>query len=310
VPASIRLRVLPHGHNGSAERGKTGVNTNPSYDAIVSGHYDKAAAEHGTLPTSTMPDEITRTKESEAILKFVELVARAPGKSSRNSGKELVIADVGCGNGYTLGRLARAVPSHRFVGIEYNDNLRSLAEQQLAATPSARVLSGDLRDPRSIALDAGSVDILICQRVLINLLDVEHQRAGLETIIGLVRPGGALIFIEAFASGLRLLNEARAEFGLDEIKPVPHNMYLPDHFFQHKALQGLDLASAGIRENLLSTHYFVTRVLHDVALMASNRKGFIRNSHFVRFFSAALPDGIGDYSPLRIHTFEKAAVAK
>jgi hypothetical protein len=44
--------------------------------------------------------------------------------------------------------------------------------------------------------------------------------------------------------------------------------------------------------------------------MASNRKGFIRNSHFVRFFSAALPDGIGDYSPLRIHTFEKAAVAK
>lgn len=280
------------------------MRTTPDYDPIVSRHYDKAAAEHGIAPSSTMPDEITRSKESETILRFVETVAR--GRKARGTaGKKLLIADVGCGNGYTLSRLATALPGHRFVGIEFNDNLRSLAERQLAGIRSAKILSGDLRDVDSIALAKGSVDVLVCQRVLINLLDIEHQRAGLETIVGLVKPGGALLFIEAFASGQRLLNDARAEFGLTEIRPVPHNMYLPDDFFEHKALRALDLAKAGIRENLLSTHYFVTRVLHDVALMAAGRDGFIRNSHFVRFFTAALPDAIGNYSPLRIRTFEK-----
>lgn len=36
-----------------------------------------------------------------------------------------------------------------------------------------------------------------------------------------------------------------------------------------------------------------------------NEKGFIRNSHFVSFFSNAFPKNVGNYSPLKTLCFTK-----
>jgi hypothetical protein len=77
---------------------------------------------------------------------------------------------------------------------------------------------------------------------------------------------------------------------------------LPDDFFQRKDLTPLQLPNFHHPVNELSTHYFVSRVLHDLALSG---RPFVRNSNFVRFMSAALPMGIGDYSPLRIYALQK-----
>jgi len=47
-------------------------------------------------------------------------------------------------------------------------------------------------------------------------------------------------------------------------------------------------------------------VLHPVV---SANKVVKRNSEFVRFFSQALNRNVGDYSPLRLHAFEKIPTA-
>ncbi|HUC62486.1 MAG TPA: class I SAM-dependent methyltransferase [Alphaproteobacteria bacterium] len=282
------------------------------YDSLICAHYDSVAAQFGASPQSTMADEIVRAKETNAILDFVGEVARAwrsdfsenGGYARRPNGdRDLLVADVGCGNGYTLNCLAERAPLHRYVGVEQNDNLRAIAKKRTENT-SVRVMKGDIRDLGSIAIDIESVDILICQRVLINLLHIADQRLALKNLVELAKPGAALIFIESFRSGWNNLNAARAEFALEPIPPATHNLPLPDDIFDVSDLVRIDFANIGFSENILSTHFFVSRVLHEIALKSFGT-GFTRNSHFVRFLSAALPDAIGDYAPLRITTLMK-----
>jgi SAM-dependent methyltransferase len=261
------------------------------YDAAVRRHYDRVAETDGLLPTSTMADEIVRAKETALILDFVN-EARTLTETRES---DLTIVDVGCGNGYTLSRIAERYPSARCIGIETNDKLRDLASQR-----SLTVIPGDIREP--IAPKAPAADIVICQRVLINLLDADDQRQALDHIVSIAKPGGHLLFIEAFQISLSHLNEARAEFGLAAIPPAVHNLPLTDDFFSHPELRPADLGEFAHTENELSTHYFVTRVLHDLAL---NGRPFTRNSHFVRFFSEALPSGVGDFSPIRFKWFTR-----
>jgi hypothetical protein len=109
------------------------------------------------------------------------------------------------------------------------------------------------------------------------------------------------VFIEAFSRQLDTLNEARAEFELPPIPPADHNLYLPDDFFAVSTLRRLEAPEVP-PANFLSTHYYVTRVLHPGLIPDTAVK---RNSEFVRFFSGALRQNVGDYSPLRLNAFEK-----
>jgi hypothetical protein len=84
--------------------------------------------------------------------------------------------------------------------------------------------------------------------------------------------------------------------------PAHHNLNLEDDFFA--ANEDVVEVSTAFGANLLSTHYFISRVLHDLAL-ASTNSSFVRNSLFVRFFDDALPVGIGQFAPLKCHVFKK-----
>jgi SAM-dependent methyltransferase len=263
-----------------------------TYDEAVRKHYDHIGAEHGLSPQSTMVDDITRQIETHAILTFV--LSTAP------NGR---VADVGCGNGYTLARIAERFPHASLTGFEPNRSLRTLAESRFVGG-EANVLDGDLRNPTF----SGSqrFDLLICQRVIINILSLEDQRRALLNAINAVKSGGHLLFIEAFQSGLDRLNAARQEFELAPIPVANHNLNLPDDFFDNPALTPYRSPDWPVSPNELSTHYFVTRVLHEVLRIGHPLK---RNSEFVKFFSNALPPAIGDYSQLRILAFSRAIEA-
>lgn len=273
-----------------------------NYDKQIAEHYSGVAETEGLAPTSTMADEITRGKETGAILNFVAAAAK---RLLVDNNRPLTIMDIGCGNGYTLEVLANSYPNAILVGVEKSDKLRELALSRFQGNDKVFILEGDIRDEH-FAQDF-TADILICQRVLINLLDIEDQKLALSNIINAVtgsdKSPGSLLFIECFASALANLNEARSEFDLAPISEAHHNLYLPDDFFDTAALLPFD-PSAGIPPaNFLSTHYFVTRVLHP---FFTANKPFKRNSEFVRFFTHALKENIGDYSPLKFCAFEKA----
>src|SRR5262249_3883036 len=128
-----------------------------------------------------------------------------------------IIMDVGCGNGYTLQLLVERFPDQRFIGVEKSNELRSLAQSRFNGRGNVEIVEGDIRvaDFGGIA----SVDVLLCQRVLINLLNENDQISALRNLINVIQSGGTLLFIEAFSSSLAKLNEARAEFDLGPIPP-------------------------------------------------------------------------------------------
>jgi SAM-dependent methyltransferase len=261
------------------------------YDEPVREHYDHVAEVNGLSPASTMADEIVRDKETRVILEFVEQVSQNLWYDALYNGTEAErpqeqhgahVIDVGCGNGYTLNRLATHLTPFSYTGVEFNAKLLSLASQQVNGLSNARVISGDLRDRASIALADATADVVVCQRVLINLLESRDQRLALNNIISLVRPGGYLLFIEAFQQGLANLNDARCQFGLLPIEAAVHNCYLAEGFFNHDQLS--TVSGPGVPPaNLLSTHYYVSRVLHDVLQKSLAITGVERNSHFVRW---------------------------
>jgi len=270
------------------------------YDATIAEHYRKVAQDVGLSWSSTMNDEPVRRIETESVESFLDAALQAV--ADKNKGRALV-ADVGCGNGYTLGTMAKRFQDHDFVGIEMSDDLRALTEKRVAEDKlnNVTVRNGDIRDD-SFA-EANGFDVVVCQRVIINLLDPEDQSAALKNIMASVRPGGFLLFIEAFKSSLDRLNEARSEFDLEALPPAHHNLYLEDDFFEGQNLQTFEHSGWNTPPNVLSTHYYTSRVIFPILL---GDKPLVRNSHFVKFYAKALPTGVGDYSPVRILAYSKA----
>ena len=274
------------------------------YDKAIDEHYKKVANETGYLSTSTMADEITRNLETKAIMAFVGECLRL--RQERSVSSFPTIVDIGCGNGYTLEKIQIKYPKYNYFGIEKSDDLRALASSRFKGNDKVKILEGDIRD-KDFAKGI-TADILICQRVIINLLDLEDQKNALNNIIDFVSPrsngvAGNLLFIECFDSSLVRLNEARSEYDLAPVPPAHHNLYLPDNFFQLARLKTF-ISESLVPPNFLSTHYYVTRVLHP--MLTPGSKEFKRGSEFVRFFTEALNQNIGDYSPLKLFTFERA----
>ncbi len=256
-----------------------------AYDDIILEHYRDEAKRHGGASTSTMADVRTRKLETDFILEFIARYVPADGS----------IADFGCGNGFTLAQIRSVYPNRRLIGLEFTPELRKIAIERFAGDANTQIAPGDIRRP----LGGPPFDAIICQRVLINLLDPTDQVVALHNLANSLAPGGNLAAIEAFEAPLQNLNAARAEFGLQPVPPAHHNLYLAEDFFDAEtSLQ--HVTDAALPENFLSTHYFVSRVLHPLTL---GGRPFMRNSHFVGFLSSALQPAIGDYSPVRGRIF-------
>jgi len=263
------------------------------YDEVIERHYNSVAEEYGDSSTSTMLDDKIRSIETKSICSLIEKINNKH-KSTIN------IADIGCGNGYTLSKLTSLFPKNNFFGVEYNQKLKDIASERFENQKNVKIAKGDIRLDNYF--HDFLPDIVVCQRVLINLLDISDQESALKNLINIVNSGTVLIFIEAFSSGLNNLNMVRGEFGLDLIKPSHHNLYLSDSFFNDSNLKQVDDELNLIPYNFLSSHYFVSRAFYPGII--GNRK-FKRNSEIAKYFSEALPPNIGDYSPLRFSCFEK-----
>ncbi|MFT5115355.1 MAG: SAM-dependent methyltransferase [Parasphingorhabdus sp.] len=263
-----------------------------NYDEVIKQHYDKVANAEKDAPSSTMADAYIRQQETEFILRRINDYL---AKNARQP-EAVKIMDVGCGNGYSLEVLQKEFPTAQICGLEYTDSLREVAVKRFESSP-VEIYPGDIRQAETIPDD---IDVLICQRVLINLLNPEDQARALQNLVDKVGSNGLLIFIECFNSGLNQLNDARSEFGIEKLPPAHHNLYLQDDFFAHQQLDIFDNSE----ENYLSTHYFVTRVLHQAFLDGTGSE-FKRNSHFVSFFTRALNPGVGEYTPLRFLCYKK-----
>lgn len=259
---------------------------------LVRQHYLDQARALGKAPESTMPDKVVRTREIEAILATLQIISAE---------KSLRILEIGCGNGTLLDHLARE--GYRdVVGVDFLPEFVELAR--------SRGLAFDIRvaDITALPFNDGEFDVVLSERVIINLKDHGAQRTAFHEVRRVMKEGASLIMIEAFEDGWHNLNAARFEFGLEPIPMPSQNRWFKEGELEDYT-QGIFSEVSHLRDstlpprNFLSTHYFMSRVVH--AVLWELRKtcpdqfeGPVRNTHFAQFFASALPP-CGNYAPVQ-----------
>jgi ubiquinone/menaquinone biosynthesis C-methylase UbiE len=264
--------------------------TMSEYREAVEGHYRSEADSQGLGPSSTMPDEIVREKEIAAIRALLRVFS---------AGKSLEALEIGCGNGHLLEILHKEFPSVVFSGIDYTDKMVELAKSR--GMKKVKVSQGDVG---RLAFERATFDVVISERVIINLLNADDQDRAFGEVARVLKPGGWCICIEAFQTPLANMNLARAELMLPEIKQPFHNRWFSDEEWARYLKDRFEIVSPSkiakgellAEPNFLSTHYFVTRVFHDLVRPDG---GTLRNTHFGKFFSSVLPNH-GDYAPVKL----------
>jgi len=171
---------------------------------------------------------------------------------SRYLRDEHEVADIGCGDGTTIVSIAPKVKS--IIGIEHSDYLKKVAIQKLAddKVKNASICDGDILETNFCE----EFDIVITERVLINLPSWELQYQAIKNIHRSLRVGGLYLMVENTNDGHNALNKLRQAVGLKLIDVHWHNLYL-DYGVLCDAVKG---RFEILERSAFSLYYFLTRV--------------------------------------------------
>ena len=203
------------------------------------------------------------------------------------------VLDIGCGDGYSTIKIAEALDSLSFLGIDYSKNMVKLARGRLTSNVMGRVAFsiGDVMDLRPIP---SQFDIVLTDRCLINLESTEAQNEAIEQIAQHIKQGGYFVAIENFVEGQHNMNEARRAVGLPEIPVRWHNLYFEESEFLRGVCRYFEVL--GIHD-FSSAYYFATRVIY--SKMCQMRGETPDYRHEIHQLAVNLP-AIGQFSPIRM----------
>lgn len=174
-----------------------------------------------------------------------------------------IIADIGCGDGQATVEYAKKVKS--VTAIERSNFLLKKAKE---AARKAKLTNINFKKDDILTLDLKEqFDVIITQRLLINLMSWPEQQKALLNIYKALKPGGRFIMIENTTDSFNALNEMRAEVG---IPPIPQHWH--NRFFDYEKLEKfLEDKFQILKVWDLGLYYFLTRVYSQ---MFASFKGF------------------------------------
>ena len=261
-------------------------------DHIILNHYEKLAKSFGEGPHCTMQDQVIRQKEVQFFTQEIKRFCKEKGSPAK-------ILNVGCGNGYLLEVLEKAFPDCLLGGLEFSPHLFEIASNR--GLVKATVKQGDCREKN---FWPNKVDIILTERVIINLLSWDEQAKAFQNIADLLSEGGLYLMSESFRTPWVQLNKGRKEMLMDEVPISSHNRYLSDKL-------GVVLDRIGLKEidglwpsNYLSTHFYLSRIFSGAV---KPKGGVGKNTLFLEFFNEALPPAIGNFSPILLRVFKKVS---
>lgn len=262
---------------------------------LVQEYWEERARRQANSPTATTNDVHMRTLEINTIIETCRELNVGSGRA----------IDLGCGDGYSTLSVADKIEGLSFLGIDYSENMINSAQQRLNAIPElqhrVKFVVGDATKIGKMC--AGQkFDLIISDRMLINLGSVDIQFDTIAQIGDLLRSGGYYLAIENFFDGQELMNEARRKMGLSEIPIRWHNRFFRREEFVQCVERHFELLEF---KEFASSYYFATRVIY--ARMCQILGEEPDYNHPIHQLAGDLP-WIGEFSPIKLAVLRKSSV--
>lgn len=209
------------------------------------------------------------------------------------------ILEIGCGNGITAIEIIKDFKVD-ILAVDYSDEMIKSARN----LSDNKIFKGNVRfevqDIRNIEKIKDHFDLIISERVLINLDNYLEQLDVLNKLYELVNPGGKFLMCESSKSGLENINKERIKFGLEKIEMPWHNNYIDDKKIEN------DLSKIKFNlnrvNNFTSTYYFLSRIIYANYVNQTNSE--IKYDSIINLMALKLSN-YGEYSQTKIWEWEK-----
>ena len=209
--------------------------------------WDNQASKFTTGPEATTGDFYMREIEIRCLGEKI--------KQLENAG--FLVADIGCGNGFSTLKLAEVYPEIHFHGYDYSTGMieNAIISKKEANVANIQFNTFDLTKDEL----KNEYDLIYTDRCLINLPSWEDQKIAIDKIYNALNANGTYLMIENFMDGQENFNKIRREFGLNEINVRDHNL-----FFDKEELLIYLKGKFKVVEyvNISSQYYITSRVIY------------------------------------------------
>jgi ubiquinone/menaquinone biosynthesis C-methylase UbiE len=230
-------------------------------------HWDELARKHGIDLKSTTKTETIKRLEVNAFVRAINTFLNTSG--------EKLLLEVGCGNGRNIFELANSFPLHRFLGVDYSDDMINAAHQFLEVLPNQNIRFevGDVRSLHTEPRYEANFNLVFTDRLLINLNSWELQMSALRQLKECLNERGILMILENFKQSYANQNRLREVMGLPVRTPDPYNKFIDEHEFENFVVNELHLDILHV-ENFGSLHDLLLYVL-----LPHSSSGIVDYSH-------------------------------
>ena len=252
-------------------------------------YWNNRAEQLGQAKRATTNDVWMRELEIDTLCDKIEALGLTDGAA---------ILDAGCGDGYSSIRIAQRFERLKVHGLDYSENMISLAEAQLAEMPDlAGRVSFAVGDATRMGDDLAGrkFSVVTTMRCLINQETFEKQKLVLKQIANLLTKGGWYFGAENFLSGQKNLNEQRRAMQLEEIAILWHNLFF-DEAELKTALDETGFANIEFG-NFSSAYYYATRVIYSAMCKEVGEQPDY--NHPIHRLAVGLPP-MGNFSPIKL----------
>jgi SAM-dependent methyltransferase len=237
----------------------------------IKSFWENEASEWGDLPQVTIRDHYFRLHEINTIYHLIYSCNR--------------ILDIGCGTGFSTLHFAKKA-KESIIGVDYSKNMLKWADRFLHDPIYFRQIFSDYGYWNSLDINSGKIsfveadiltlagkftslfDIIVGQRILINLPSHEIQLKALENLRKLSNSNSTLILVEATLQGHSFTNNFRSNFNIPPLEKYWHNNYVDESRFNewHNAGWGI--------KTILSfdTYMLLSKVIYPASVGQENCK--------------------------------------
>ncbi len=212
----------------------------------IKGFWNETAKNN--LPT--IRDIYFQDLEIREIIRQIQLI------NNKNRKKIDTALDIGCGVGFATRKYSIYV--NNIIGADYSEEFINNANSCIKASN----IKFQVEDVTDLSFPDESFDLIVGERILINLPTLEKQHQSIDEIIRVLKVGGTYIAVEVTEEGHMHVNRFRRMFGLDNLERYWHNLYIDEIEFIKYLNTKHSISNHNIQTRSFGLYHFLSKVIN------------------------------------------------